>query len=369
MATLTPERRPSLEGALQFNCQRRYSRVYDQPIVQKTLKGYSVHVEDDTHSELPHAASDGQGKILNPEASWFGSLICKIALVSLIVLGLVISAVGNSLLLVVFQLVGFILVFVAVFLTCSGLYLWWASWNHRSIDFSVRRVLILFGMCSASNVIAWVLMTLALWSEIPLAESLPLEASYIILLGTLLLVNVSFFVHRKGLNAMFSNETCTFVGLTLVLDFSSRCVFGHILPQVILPHIVYTSALFGLTLSLMGHRFPHLSMTNIYWVLRHLSHPILVRKLSNASTTSLCMMRTSASSFSSSASAQRNATHVSSQSYLFRHFVGRWLRLYICNGEEQPANNQLRFSHKLLAVEVVLFRGFPPGMSVEGWSH
>ena len=263
MTTLTPERRHSPTNVA---FQRRYSRVYEQPVVEKTAKGLTVRVDDDTYSETSSIPTDGSGKVLNPEASLLGNLLAKVGVASLAILGVVVSILGSTPLLAASQLFGFIFLLLTTFAICCGLYLWWGSWHHRAVVLDVNKVLVIYAICSSSDILARLMCA---FTRVPVTENLPFEASYFLLLGALLYFEFSFFAHGDGLNAMFAKETNIFVGLTLMLNLSAICLFGPILPSFILPQLIYTSALLGLTLSLMGHKFPHLSPSAFYWALSH----------------------------------------------------------------------------------------------------
>ncbi len=291
MASLTPERRSSSEETPSLISQRRYSKAYEQPIVSQTPKGsYVVRESDDTHSTATGSTTSGVrprargrvGKVLNPETIWMGSILAKFGLGVLVFVAVSVMAVGRFPLEVASHIVGFSLVFLLAFVTCSGLFVWWGSWGSSAVSLTVKKVLVLYGVCSVSYIVSRVVIDVA---RLPLTDALPTAASHYILFTTLLLINFALFAHPDGLNAMFSAETVYFVGLTTLLDLMTNSIFGHFLPTVLLSQTVYLSGFLGMTLSLMGNRFQTLSLSNIYRVLKRLNHPSVVRKLSRTSST------------------------------------------------------------------------------------
>lgn len=307
---LTPERRSSSEETTSSSLlgQRRYSRAYEQPIVQQSPSGgYAViRTDDDTHSEAGSTTSERRksrrraGNVLNPEVTWMGTVLAEVGLGLLVSLAALVLVVGSFPLEFASRFFGFSLVFLALFATCCGLFVWWGSWAHTAVDLSVKKVLILYGVCSASDVISRVVVGFA---RFPLTEAIPAGASYYFLFSTNLLLQFALFAHQEGLNAMFSSETLFFVGLTVMLDMALQCIFGYVLPPFLLSQAVYVSCFLGTTLSLVGSRFPSISLSNIYRVLKRLNHPSVVRKLSRTSVVSTGssqrLHRTSFSSLSS----------------------------------------------------------------------
>ena len=265
----TPERRNSVGNAISaglvFGSQRRYSRAYDQPIVQQTSKGPVVRVEsEDNQSEASAMTSTSDGQILNPEANNLGNYVAQGCLGLFIVVGALVGLGGREFLVGASQLFGFMFLFLCSFVVCSGLYLWWGAWNKDSINLSVKKVIIVYSICTTSDLLGRLVTT---YAAIPAADSLPFNTSYYIFLATLLFASFALFAHRDGLNGMFSQEACLFVGLSCVLNFTSWCLFGDIVPGLLLPQLVYTSVLMGLTLSLVSYRFPHISPSSVYWAL------------------------------------------------------------------------------------------------------
>ena len=312
MASSVHERKSSVGNVSNLATQRRYSRVYDQPILQHTSKGPMVRVEtDDAHSESSTGlTSDEYGKMLNPEAYTFGSVLAKVALTVLILLGLVTSCAGRTFLMAVSQLFGFTFIFTVTFVVCSGLYLWWGAWNGNTVQLSVKKVITLYVICCSCDFLA---RALASFASIPVADSLPIAGSYFIFLLTNLFVTFSLFAHKDGLNAMFSKETSMFVGLTLLLNFSSTCLFGEIIPSILLSQLVYGGILLGLSLSLMAHRFPHLSLSAVYRVFNQ--HESSYRN-SLAPPTGRRLSKTSMGSMGSAVPSARSRASLSSISSL-----------------------------------------------------
>lgn len=309
--TSTPERRNSVGNAgLVFGSQRRYSRVYDQPIVQHTSKGPVVRVEsEDNQSEASAATNTSDGQILNPEASKFSNYVAEGGLGLFILVGLLVGLGGRDFLVGASQLFGFMFLFLLAFVVCSGLYLWWGAWNKDSINLNVKKVLVIYSICTFSDLVGRLITT---YAAIPAADSLPFNTSYYIFLATLLFANFALFAHRDGLNGMFSQEAVLFVALSCVLNFTSWCLFGDVVPGVVLPQLVYTGVLMGLTLSLVGYRFPHLSLSAIYWALSNPSAHSRSHRVS-----SLRPSTRKASAISDASSNMRQKTSHSSVSSMF----------------------------------------------------
>lgn len=264
----TPERRNSAGNivGLVFGSQRRYSRAYDQPIVQQTSKGPIVRVEsEDNQSEVSGMTSTTiDGQVLNPEATNIGHYLAQACLCLFIVVGVLVGVGGRELLVGASQVFGFMFLFLCSFIVCSGLFLWWGAWNKNSIDLNVKKIMVVYTICTTSDLLG---RLITMYAAIPAADSLPFNTSYYIFLATLLFANFALFAHRDGLNGMFSQEACLFVALSCILNFTSWCLFGDVVPTLLLPQLVYISILMGLTLSLVGDRFPHVSLSAVYWAL------------------------------------------------------------------------------------------------------
>ena len=205
-------------------------------------------------------SSDGQ--VLNPEATNLGDYVAQVCLGLFAVVGVVVGLGGKEFVVGASQLFGFIFLFFCSFVVCSCLYLWWGACHKDSINLNVKKVIIIYSICTTSDLLGRLVTS---YAAIPAADSLPFNTSYYIFLATLLFANFALFAHRDGLNGMFSQEVCFFVGLSCVLNFTSWCLFGDIVPGPLLPQLVYMSVMMGLTLSLVRCRFPHLSPSAVYW--------------------------------------------------------------------------------------------------------
>lgn len=266
--TSTPERRNSAGNnivGLVFGSQRRYSRAYDQPIVQQTSKGPIVRVEtEDNQSEASIMTGTSDGQLLHPEATNLDNYLAHACLGLFIVVGALVGVGGREILVGASQVFGFMFLFLCAFVVCSGLYLWWGAWNRDTVNLNVKKVVIVYTICTMSDLVGRLVTT---YAAIPAADSLPFNTSYYIILATLLFANFALFAHRDGLNGMFSQEACLFVALSCILNFTSWCLFGDLVPAYLLPQLVYIGLLMGLTLSLVRHRFPHVSISAVYWAL------------------------------------------------------------------------------------------------------
>ncbi len=269
----TPERRDSSGSVsslhsvknLVFGSSRRYSRAYDQPIVQNTLRGPKVRVEMEDGTTIDPLANSRSGMVLNPEAAAFGSLIAKVCIGVLSTFALIVSLVNKTTLMAASQLFGFMFMFVVAFAVSVGLYLWWSMSNRETVPLTTKTLSYLYTSSILSSLVS---QGLSSYAAIPIASSLPQEASYFIFLSTMLFISVSLLVHRDSLNGMFSQETCIFVGLSIVLDFIAMCLFGDILPAVIYTKLAPCSMLMGTSLSLARDIFPNLSPSAMYRILR-----------------------------------------------------------------------------------------------------
>ena len=297
-ASRTPERRSSTEN-LTFLSQRRYSKAYEQPLVEQTPKGPLVRIEsvDEPDGQTPN--SRPTGNLLNPEGSCLGNRMAKGSVMAVALVGIVTALLGRAPLFAASQLFGFAFMFTATFLVSSGLFLWWGSWSQEYVNLSVQKVLGLLAMCSISDVFVRLVIS---YTElrIPVAESLFLDhAGYFLLLTIVLFVGFAMFVHRDGLDAMFSQETYLFVGIVMVLNVSATCIFNQLLPSLLLSHLVYTSLFSGLTLSLLGNRYPHLSFSFLYRLLRHSDPKMFLKPVKRLSGSSLASTNSRKMSYSS----------------------------------------------------------------------
>ena len=257
-----------------FGNNRRYSRAYDQPVVQNTQKGPKVRVEMEDGTSIDASrpgsrATETFGVVLNPETAILGSLFAKISIGSLSLLAIIISVIGKTTLLATSQLFGFMFMFAASFAVSSGLYLWWSSSNKETVPLANRSVLYLYLSSVLSSLLSQAMVS---FTALPIASSLPQEASYYVFYMTMLFILFSLVVHRDSLNGMFSQETCLFVGLTVVLDFIAMCLFGDILSTLIYTQLPLSSMLMGTSLSLAGKAFPQLSPGAIYRAFKHGAH-------------------------------------------------------------------------------------------------
>ena len=256
MSLLTPERRVS--GTILQ--QRRYSRVLDAPVVQHTSRGPTVRVDNTISSTESGVTHDKgvHGRTLSPEALRFGNLVAQATVVVLVSTGMLFNLVGYSGLLSLFHLFGFVLLYTAVFAISCGLFIWWRrTQNQANCDLGVKRTLALYGLCTLLDLVA---LLITRHTGFAPAQYLAGQATYFLLLASSLLVAVSQVGRRGGgIGAVFARESITFVGLAVTLNFSANCLFDRVLPSVLLPQLVYVSALAGLTLCQTDKQFGLLS--------------------------------------------------------------------------------------------------------------
>lgn len=327
--SVTPERKDSSSSVaslhsvknLVFGSTRRYSRAYDKPILQSTPKGPKVRVEMEDGTSIDPLKSNslsadaGAGKVLNPEAAVFQSFVIKVSIGVLSIFTTIIGLVSKSTLLALSHLLGFMLMFSGAFIVGVSLFFWWSVSNRETVPVTVKSVLYVYVCCTVSSLLSVTLSSS--YTSIPIANSLPQEASYYIYLATMLFVIVSLLAHRDTLNGMLSQETCLFVGLTLVLDFLSMSLFGDFLPALLYTQLPMCCMLIGLSLSLAGTLFPNITLSAVYKVLKqsqvsqhhrpssavglqaNSNRPNRVSEMSGESGRSSLFPRTSLSSFTS----------------------------------------------------------------------
>lgn len=244
--------------------QRRFSRAYDQPIVQNTSKGMVVRpdAQNTMHSSQFTGATATDPWRSGMEA--LGGLTAKMTLGSLALAGALVTVCGKDSLQFVSQLFGFMLMLVVAFLACVGCFYWWSGCCRKNIVLSVKKVAVIYLLCIISDALA---RLISVFTAVPPSSSIPTDASYFISLATILLFVFSLLVHREGLKAMFSRESVLFVVCMLVLNFSIARLFEDFLPHFLLPQVIHVGLLLGLSLSLAGYKFPNISPSGIYWML------------------------------------------------------------------------------------------------------
>ena len=247
---------------------RRFSRAYEQPVVQKGMVVGSES-SDDVTSE---ASESGTHDIFNSRMSAVGGLLAKGTLGSFMTIAAVTSLCGKASLEGVSQLFGFMLMLTVTFIVCTGCFYWWGGCTQEKTKLSIRKVLSVFFICLSSDIIS---RLICLFTAFPPSSHLPANIFYFISLAMFLLVAFSVLIHEDGLNAMFSHESVLFVVCTLILNISTLCLFSSVLPQIILSQIVNVGVLLGLSLSLAGYRFPNISPSRIYWTLSRAGNELI----------------------------------------------------------------------------------------------
>jgi hypothetical protein len=258
---------------------RRLSRAYDQPIVHHTSRG--TVVRQDIDRGTPESGASGVAESL-ARFEAVGGAMAKGTLVSLMAFGALVSLIGRASLEPVSQMFGFMLMLFVTFLACTWSFFWWGGTGGSKVGLTAKKVLQIYLLCISSDILA---RTISVFTAIPATSNIPEDASYYMSLSTLLLFVFSLIIHEDGLNASFSRETVIFVVFTMVLNFSSTCLFRDILPHFLLPHLVYVGVLLGLSLSLVRNRFPKLSLSGIYKTLNTsdgVPHIVMSQRLSAA---------------------------------------------------------------------------------------
>ena len=240
--------------------QRRLSRAYDQPIVeQHSTKGTVVRTDMDKRQGSPDPNADDGG---HSSLEALGGMVAKITVGLMTVVGVLVGLLGKASLDVISFLFGLMVLMVISFFACTGTFYWWASINISKVGLTVEKVIHIYLICVLSDLLACLV---GIFTAVPPTSSLPVDTGYFIILATLLFFVFSLLVHKDGLNAMFSQETAIFVACTMVLNFSSTCLFRDVLPRFLLPQLVYVGALLGLSVALAGYKFPKVSLSGIYW--------------------------------------------------------------------------------------------------------
>ena len=226
---------------------RRNSKAYEQPILDSIGPDGipSVRVED---SSLPEWRLGRIGTMIDFSSSPLGSTVAKCGVALLLMAAAIFRVLGEKYLGTVSQLFGFTLIFTFAFLLCCGLFAWWGSWGKEAVGLTSRKVLIIYGICTASEIVS---LMLNQYIDLGTLELLPVNVSLYAILGLSLLFLFAIFVHGSGVAAMFSNESSAFVGLVLLLHFSMASLFHNTLPPLIYGQLVHTSCFLGLALLLM----------------------------------------------------------------------------------------------------------------------
>ena len=237
---------------------RRVSRAYEPPVISRGM----VIRQDSDRNSPDHALSPAESVGRRFDA--VGGVLAKGALGSLTLAGALVSIVGKASLEAASQLFGFMLLMVLTFIVSTGSFYWWGGNSKNKVSFSVRKVTSIYLLCVSSEIVARII---AVFTSVPATSGILGDAGYFISLAVILLVVFSLFVHKEGLNAMFSWETVSFVLSTVFLNFSASCLFQTVLPAFVVPHMIYAAALLGLSIYLAGYRFPKISPSRLYWML------------------------------------------------------------------------------------------------------
>lgn len=299
---------------------RRVSRAYEQPVVQHAPsgggRGMVVYPESEKSAQDPSqsASLDSLGRRFDA----LGGLLAKVALGCLTLAGALVSLAGKASLEAASQLFGFMLLFVLTFAACTGAFYWWGGSSKRKVTLTVNKVIHIYLLCISAEILARII---AFFTAVPASSGVPTDIGYFLSLATLLLFVFSVFVHKDGLNAMFSQESVLFVACTLALNFSSTCLFSDVLPRLVLPQMVYAALLLGLSMYLTGYKFPRVSPSGIYWLLsesRPPARPVVTVETSGPSSRTNSLQQSHRESFSSSVSKYRTSvSSVSSQNSFF----------------------------------------------------
>ena len=242
--------------------RRRFSRAYDQPTIQNTTKGSVVVRADLMNSNT--VASD-PSNMLNPTMDAVGGVLARVTLTVLTLVGALVGLFGKASLDAISQFVGFMLMFLFIFMACTGTFYWWANSCKDSVKLTLRKVLHIYGVCALSDILA---RSINMFSRMPESSLVPEDISYFFSLTTLLMLTFAMLFHKNGLNAMFSKETVLFVVISVALNYSTSRLFLDILPKIFLPQMIHSAALLGLSMSFAGYSVPRISPSGLYWMLQ-----------------------------------------------------------------------------------------------------
>ena len=185
--------------------------------------------------------------------NWF----IKVSLILASLMAFTVNLFGHGPLFRLTQCLGFILVLVFSFLVLFTAFLWWASFVEHQLNFDTVRIIKLYCVCCLSELIAALSNYVV---DLGMLEHFPIDIAFYSVFALSVFSLFSGIVHSRGIAAMFSHETTTFVLLLLLLHYCTSCLFDNIIPTLLYTQLLYCSCLFALSCSLYMTK-NHLNLT------------------------------------------------------------------------------------------------------------
>lgn len=264
----------------------------------------SLRIDDRSTSSLSHfsdkaTAEETPAGLVVP--SWF----IKGSLSFVILMALTVQIFGHALFLSFTELLGFMFVVMISFLVLVSAYLWWISSTGNTLVLDRQRAIKTYGACCVCEVIASLSNYVV---DLGVFEHSPIDIAFYSVFALSMFSIFSGAVHPKGIAAMFSHETTSFVVLTIILHYCISCLFHAMLPSLLFSQLLYCSCLFSLSFWLyVTASNIHFSLSSIQRLLRNsitatsrtTQSSYQPRKLSTISVNSSVLPRTSLTSQSS----------------------------------------------------------------------
>ena len=231
-----------------------YSLVNSSIPVERSLEVPSLRVETVDRSTSAMSSSSlatpdkNKGNVLDSVYSPIVTSLVKTGIGFMMILALFVVIIGDGLVLQISHVFGFVMLFFVSFIIGCGTYLWWVSWVHERIGITIHCVFTTFLICCVSDLVSAGANRVI---DLGPFENLPIDISYYSIFTMSLFSLFASVVHQKGTSAMFSHETCVFVCITVVMHYSTWCLFSGIIPSFIHSQIVYTSCLLAMSVSLL----------------------------------------------------------------------------------------------------------------------
>ena len=182
------------------------------------------------------------------------SWLVRSSLLVLIMSALIIQIIGQRLLFKITEYLGFCLMFGFVFLLICSIYYCWCIFSRYTVGLTDNSQIIrTYAILCVSEVISCLSDYVI---DLGLLEYFPIDIAFYFVLSMSLFSLFSGLVHRNNLSAMFSQETTSFVVITVITHYSLSCIFKDMLPSFLYSQIVYSSCLLAISLSLLVDRYP-----------------------------------------------------------------------------------------------------------------
>ena len=266
--SLTPERRITPPGTHGLSVHSLVNAGGTQERLTE-IPSLRVEAAERSASSLSTLSrTSSRGNTLDNVYSPIATLLVKVGVGSMVSLSLFVLMLGDGAIAAFSQLIGFVMIFLAIFAVSCGGYLWWMSWVHDAVKLNIHSSMMLFLACVCSEVISSVANHM-----IDMGNSLPGDLSFYTIHTLTLFCLFAGLVHQKGTSAMFSHESCIFVCLTVVMHYTSALIFSRILPSFLYCLIVYGSCFLAMCISLifLKHQ-PGISLVGLRRMIRTSIH-------------------------------------------------------------------------------------------------